>query len=130
MADFERLLPNGSESDNLLSFHEDYWGNALPDTLKTCIDQDGGVQNGGVHAQDDDAQEYDENDSDLLPEQSNPFIRSKLRTLLIRSEYLRIYNFVEKVYEEEQGQVPPAAVIITGQPGAGECSVTTDTFIF
>src|SRR5215472_10682037 len=87
MAAFEPLLQNGSTSDEFLSFHEDYWGKPLPQEHVT------------LEAYVEDAPDDDENDGDLLPDQSNPFLRSALKNLLIRSEYLRIYEYVEKAYE-------------------------------
>ena|SRR5277367_3062210 len=41
--------------------------------------------------------------------------------LLVRAEYIRIFNMVEQVYNERNNnkQLRPPAVVITGQPGIG-----------
>ena len=120
MSVFQRLLPDQSLAGDLLSFHKAFWGNPLPGeqlTLKAHVNDD-------VHDGDDDNDENDESDGDLLPEESNPILKSDWKNLLIRSDYLRIYDFVASA--DQPGK---HLVVVTGQPGIGKHSVATVIYL-
>jgi hypothetical protein len=97
-----------------VDFYELFWGVPLPREHKDSIhdpnDEENNNRNGG------------ENDGDLLPASPRPIIDSRWRQLLIRAEYVRIYNWVEQLYEKS-ASFPPPAIIVTGQPGIGQYSI-------
>ena len=63
-----------------------------------------------------------ETGGDVLPATPPPIIDTDWTRLLIRAEYLRIYKWVEDMYEV--GKVHrPSAIVVTDQPGIGQYSV-------
>jgi hypothetical protein len=114
---FNRLCDDSAKSTMMLDFHKQFWGDRLPrehrdfgDSVHDPNDEENDDENGG------------ENDGDLLPESPRlPIIDSSWSQLLIRAEYLRIYNWVEEKYNDGTGNRPPA-VVVTGQPGIGQYS--------
>ena len=111
MAALKRLPPSAATND-LLSFHESFWGNPLPKehvTLKANVRD---VRDGAPGDEDG----SDESDGDLLP---NPIFKNSLKNLLIRSEYLRIYEYVANADLSGKN-----LAVVTGQPGIGKCCVT------
>ncbi|KAH9974969.1 hypothetical protein BGW80DRAFT_1169885 [Lactifluus volemus] len=110
---FKRLcVDDGGWSTEMLDFHKQFWGNPLP---PEHLDLKESVHDPNDEEHDDENGE--ENDGDLLPE--SPIIVSSWSRLLIRAEYLRIYNWVEEMYDEGTPN-RPAAVVVTGQPGIGK----------
>ncbi|KIL53933.1 hypothetical protein M378DRAFT_972397, partial [Amanita muscaria Koide BX008] len=95
-------------------FYEQFWGVPLPQehiSLKNSVhdpnDEENDEENGG------------ENGGDVLPATPPPIINTDWTRLLIRAEYLRIYKWVEDMYEV--GKVyRPSAIVVTGQPGIGK----------
>ncbi|KAH9972535.1 hypothetical protein BGW80DRAFT_356581 [Lactifluus volemus] len=112
---FNRLCDDSAKSTKMLDFHKQFWGDRLPrehrdfgDSVHDPNDEENDDENGG------------ENDGDLLPESPRlPIIDSSWSQLLIRAEYLRIYNWVEEKYNDGTENRPPA-VVVTGQPGIGK----------
>jgi hypothetical protein len=105
------------DDGRLLDFHKQFWGVPLPpehldleDSVHDPNDEENDDENGG------------KNDGDLLPESSGlPIIDSSWSRLLIRAEYLRIYNWAKEKYNGGS-QTRPPAVVVTGQPGIGQYS--------
>jgi hypothetical protein len=109
MADFKKFVPGNAVEARILSFYDSFWGRPLPIEHATLQDHVGGAP---------DEVDGDENDGDLLPPQ--PIIKSSWKDLLIRAEYIRIYEYVARVYKD----LERSAIVLTGQPGIGKCSVT------
>ena len=114
---FDRLRYDGTPTDSILRFYEQFWGVPLPQehiSLKSSIhdpnDEENDEENGG------------ENDGDVLPATPPPIIETDWTQLFIRAEYLRIYKWVEDMYSV--GKIyRPSAIVVTGQPGIGQYSV-------
>ncbi|KIL62257.1 hypothetical protein M378DRAFT_108566, partial [Amanita muscaria Koide BX008] len=111
---FDRLRYDNTPADLVLRFYEQFWGVPLPQehiSLKNSVhdpnDEENDEENGG------------ENGGDVLPATPPPIIDTDWTRLLIRAEYLRIYKWVEDMYEV--GKVyRPSAIVVTGQPGIGQ----------
>ncbi|KAH9970587.1 hypothetical protein BGW80DRAFT_1176049 [Lactifluus volemus] len=100
----------------MLNFHKQFWGDPLPPEHLNLEDS----VHDSPNDEENDNENAGKNDGDVLPESPRPpTIVSSWNQLLIRAEYLRIYNCVEQLYDEGAGIHPPA-VIITGQPGIGK----------
>ncbi|KAH9953866.1 hypothetical protein BGW80DRAFT_1439868 [Lactifluus volemus] len=96
-----RLQYDGSPTDSILRFYEQFWGNPLPQGHISLKDP--------VYDPNDEEND-DENDGDLLPANPPPIIDTDWRRLLIRAEYLRIYNWVEQMYEVGEPDRPSAVI--------------------
>jgi hypothetical protein len=120
---FKRLcVDDGGWSTNMLDFHKQFWGKPLPPEhlyLKDSVHDPNGEEHDDENGGENDDENGGENDGDLLPE--SPIIVSSWSRLLIRAEYLRIYNWVEEKYDDGTRN-RPAAVVVTGQPGIGQYS--------
>ena len=94
--------------------YQQFWGVPLPqehifleDSVPNPNDEENDEDNGG------------ENDVDLLPATPPPIVELPWANLLIRAEYLRIYKWVEDMYEVGN-LYRPSAIVVTGQPGIGQ----------
>ena len=114
---FDRLRYDNTPMDSVLRFYEQFWGVPLPQehiSLKNSVHDPNDEEN--------DEENGEENGGDVLPATPPPIIDTDWTRLLIRAEYLRIYKWVEDMYEV--GKVHrPSAIVVTGQPGIGQYSV-------
>jgi hypothetical protein len=117
---FNRLHYDGSPTDSILRFYEQFWGNPLPQEHISLKDP--------VHDPNDEEND-EENDGDLLPANPSPIIDTDWRRFLIRAEYIRLYNWAEQMYEVGESD-RPSAVIVTGQPGIGQYSIIDTRTLF
>ena len=113
----------------ILRFYEQFWGVPLPQehiSLKESVhdpnDQENDKEKGGENDEENegenDAENGGENDGDLLPPMPPPIIDTNWRRLYIRAEYLRIYDWVEEMYDV--GELDrPSTIVVTGQTGIG-----------
>ncbi|KAF8508114.1 hypothetical protein JB92DRAFT_3121213 [Gautieria morchelliformis] len=86
----------------LTAFHDAHWGIPLEPTLTTLP----------MHM------DLDDLSSDILP--SEPFLMNALgTTILVRVEYLQVFDMVKKVYDESHHT---HLAVVTGQPGIGVTS--------
>lgn len=121
---FRRLLHKNTPRDSILRFYEQFWGVPLPQE-HVCLKDS--VPN--PNDEDDDDENGREDDGDLLPEMPPPIIGSDWCSLFIRAEYLRIYQWVEGMYEMGN-PFRPSAVVVTGQPGIGQYSIIDTRSLF
>ena len=88
-----------------IDLYKRFWGNPLDPSLTTLPSVDKPDNN-------------EDPKSDVLP--GNPFL-TICRPLLVRAEYIRMFNAVKKLHEESyQGRL----AVVTGQPGVGARNVT------
>lgn len=126
LSGFDRLR---SPADLILRFYEQFWGVPLPQehiSLKESVhdpnDQENDKEKGGENDEENegenDAENGGENSGDLLPPMPPPIIDTTWRRLYIRAEYLRVYDWVEEMYDV--GKLDrPSAIVVTGQTGIG-----------
>jgi hypothetical protein len=130
LADFQKVLPNDSPVNDILSFHDRFWGNPLPEehtTLAEYKDDRATVpSNNAEGVLDNVGDDYNESNADLLPMQPAPILDSALVKLFIRAEYIRVYAYAESAYKKPGRPV----VVVTGQPGIGKCSVNNAILLF
>ena len=116
LSGFDRLRYEELPADLILRFYEQFWGVPLPQehiSLKESA-HDPNDQENDENEGENDAENGGENDGDLLP----PIIDTNWRRLYIRAEYLRIYDWVEEMYDV--GELDrPSAIVVTGQTGIG-----------
>jgi hypothetical protein len=121
---FKKLVLNGTLTDPFLSFHENFWGKPLPEEHKTPNKEQVNTAESEKSNSGDMDEEYDKNDDPSLI-QTTPILKSGLKDILIRAEYMRMYAYVESVYQNlnlNQDPTPkPPLVVVTGQPGIGGC---------
>jgi hypothetical protein len=109
---FDRLRDDDARSNQILDFHKQFWGNPLPPEHSDLVHD--------PKAEEDDDENGEKDEGDVLL--GSPIINTPWKKLLIRAEYVRLYNWVEQKYEDSTMNRPPA-VVITGQPGIGEHSI-------
>jgi hypothetical protein len=111
---FDRLSYNNTPRDSLLRFYEKFLGVPLP--------QEHISLENSIHDEENKEENVGENDGDVLPATPPPIIDMPWVQVFIRAEYLRMYKWVEGMYEA--GRVArPSAIVVTGQPGIGRYSV-------
>jgi hypothetical protein len=120
---FDRLCYDNTPADWVLRFYEQFWGVPLPQEHTSLEDSvlfpsDSVDWGDDTNDEENDEENGGENDGDLLPATPPPVIDIGWTRLLIRAEYLRIYKWVEDMYEVGNSY-RPSAIIVTGQPGIG-----------
>ena len=105
------------------TYWEDTWGNPLPPNAVQLPPPLLGVAD--MMDIDDKMEENFTSNGDLLP--NKPLINSALigvprKLLLVRADYIRIYDFIDEVYAQHKrgDHLNHAAVIVTGQRGIGK----------
>lgn len=93
-------------------FHVQYWDKPLDSALTTLPMPAMGV--GGFELDDE-----EDTSSDVLP--GEPCLDLFDTKFLVRAEYIRTFDKVKAVYEEDCERVPPhrRLAVVTGQPGIG-----------
>jgi hypothetical protein len=109
---FDQLRDREGRSNRILDFHKRFWGDPLPPEHSDLVHD--------PKVEEDGDEDGEKGDGDLLP--GSPIINTPWKQLLIRAEYVRLYNWVEQKYEDSTESHPPA-VVITGQPGIGQYSI-------
>lgn len=134
LSGFDQLRYDNTPADWVLHFYEQFWGVPLPQehiSLKGSVhdpndgqnDKEKKGENDKENGGENDEENGEENDEengggDLLPPKPPPIIETEWIRLYIRAEYLRIYDWVEKMYEV--GSLHhPSAIVVTGQTGIG-----------
>ena len=121
---FHRLHYANTLTDLIVCFYEQFWGVPLPEehiSLKDSVPNSNNEEN--------DKENGGENDIDLLPTTPPPIIDLAWMQLLIHAEYLRIYKWVEDMYEV--GNIYcPSEIVITGHPGIGQYSIINMRTLF
>jgi len=121
--------------DRFSEFHAKFWGKSMADDERewrnlTTLPSD--------HSGDDISMDYEYGDTgvtdaDMDVDVSDEFIPgcyeldispnpvSDVETIWIRADYVRVYNYTESKYDLCYKRRRAQGVVITGQPGGGEC---------
>jgi hypothetical protein len=107
----QTIIPSSSIPKTYIAFYEQHWGVPLDERFTrlpaagSAIDQDDANEPGEEVIKDV-----------LLP--GNPFLKFSLfrKKLLVRAEYIRIFDAVESQYQRNCKTV----AVVTGQPGIGK----------
>jgi hypothetical protein len=126
---FKRLCYDDTSTDVILDMYERFGGVPLPQEHTSLEDSVLIPSDSADRGHDtNDEENGEEDDGDLLPAMPAPVIDILGRRLLIRAEYLRIYKWVEDLYEAGNSY-RPSAIIVTGQPGIGQYSIMYEKLV-
>ncbi|KAF8513599.1 hypothetical protein BU17DRAFT_53205 [Hysterangium stoloniferum] len=94
----------------MLEYHRRFWGSPLNATFTTLPSQDNAM---------DSESEEQQPSGDVLP--GEPFISDAdtLEQLLVRAEYIRVFDAVKVIHEKSHNT---RLAVVTGQPGIGKSS--------
>jgi hypothetical protein len=133
-----------SDSSRFSQLHSRFWGKSMEmeerhwvqnnPSIPKAYSQGAKMDVDGDTDSDTDAEEnFDRNsDDDFIPGchvlDTAPFPEGKI---WIRAEFIRIFDYILKYFERDDGALDdsPKAVILTGQPGIGECQCRASILI-
>jgi len=128
--------------DRFSEFHAVFWGKSMDDEEREWLDlkaqsrdestDDDDIMDDRDYEDTDDGDDEDTDDTDttdadgeLIPGcyelciSPNPV--SDVSKIWIRADYIRVYEYVESIYGLCYHRRKAQAVVVTGQPGIGEC---------